>query len=172
MSQVTSAFFFLDPEKQTGANKVSTIEKSLSGSLHKGSFVDIYLYIYACIYIYTYILFIYICIYIYRKEEWATRDKNTDEMGESDRSKSSDGSREKCRNNWIIIRNPGWSVFGSIAFIPIYSTYQKEIKKVTKRVEWEESERKFQFAKFRIFCIGKGHHTWRFIHGIDSLTFV
>ena len=60
MSQVTSAFFFLDPEKQTGANKVSTIKKSLSGSLHKGSFEYIYIYIYACIYIYTYILYIYI----------------------------------------------------------------------------------------------------------------
>jgi len=76
MSQITSAFFFLDPEKQTGANKVSTIEKSLSGSLHKGSFVHIYLYICVYTYIYTYILYIYICIYIHIRGMGDKRQKH------------------------------------------------------------------------------------------------
>lgn len=98
-------------------------------------------------------------IYIYIKEEWVTRDKNTDEMGESDRSKSSDGSREKCRSNLIIIRNPGWSVFGSIAFIPFYSTYQKEIKKETKGWNEKRVRESFQFAKFCISCVAKSRRT-------------
>jgi len=39
-------------------------------------------------------------IYIYIKEEWVTRDKNTDEMGESDRKQIE--RREQGKNVRII----------------------------------------------------------------------
>ena len=75
-------------------------------------------------------------VYIYKKEEWVTRDKTLMKWENLIEANRATGAGKNVGIVLIIIRNPGWSVFGSIAFIPIYSMYQKrDLKKETKRVE-------------------------------------